>query len=147
MVFLRDEGSVFEAPIDAVWRFVSSRDHHSEAHGHRRSERRPIGENVGEYSWEQDFDGRPERFTMRWTAFVPLGVAYEVLEGPFTGSKFFLYYESRGARTAVSIAGEFVSPTLPEADIPSAVDRFFAREFEQDHAAIRRDLEREGATG
>ncbi len=142
MVFVRDEGSVFDAPLAEVWKFVGSRDHHSAAHAHRRTERRAVAEHVGEYTWEQEFDGGATRFSMRWTAFAPLGVAYEVLEGPFAGSKFFLYYEPVGARTRVTVVGEFVSPTLPVAEIEPAVRRFFEREFEQDHAAIRRDLGR-----
>lgn len=144
MVFVRDEGSVFDAPLDEVWTFVGSRDHHSAAHAHRRTERRALAEHVGQYSWEQEFDGGAVRFSMRWTAFAPLGVAYEVLEGPFAGSKFFLYYEPIGARTRVAVVGEFVSPTLPAGEIEPAVRRFFEREFEQDHAAIRRDLGRAG---
>jgi hypothetical protein len=141
MVFLLDEGDVFDVPIDAVWEFVSSGDHHSKAHAHRDWGRQPLRENSGEYSWEQPFDGAPTRFTMRWTSFYPLGVAYEVLEGPFTGSKFFLYYRAQGSKTAVTVVGEFVSPTLADSAIPSAVGRFFSKEFEQDHAAMRRDAE------
>lgn len=118
---------------------MSSGDHHSEAHQHRATSRRPRGERSGEYSWEQTFDGRPERFTMRWTAYHPLGVAYDVTEGPFAGSRFFLYYAAEGARTRVTVVGEFVSPTLPEPEIAGAVDRFFSKEFEQDDAALRRD--------
>lgn len=139
MVFLRDEGSVFEAPLDEVWAFVGSGDHHSGAHEHRRTRRISQSPRVGEYSWEQSFDGAPTRFTMRWTSFHPLGIAYEVLEGPFEGSRFFLWYEARASRTAVSVVGEFVSPTLAAGEIDAAVRRFFDREFEQDVAAIARD--------
>lgn len=137
MVFVRDEGSLFEAPLDVVWEFVSSGDGHSSAHRHRKVDRRPLPGNSGQYSWEQEFDGAPTRFVMRWTAFPPVGIAYDVLEGPFTGSRFFLYYTPLGPRTGVTIVGEFCSPTLPVEEIPPAVDRFFALEFEQDHAAIR----------
>lgn len=137
MVFVHDEGSVFEAPLDLVWEFVGSGDGHSSAHAHLHSERRPRPGNSGEYSWEQEFDGTPTTFTMRWTSFPPLGIAYEVLAGPFEGSRFFLYYVPMGARTGVSVVGEFASRTLPESEIRAAVDRFFSKEFEQDHAAIR----------
>lgn len=140
MVFLRDEGDEFDVPIEAVWEFVSSGNHHSDAHHHRDWGRQPIRENSGEYSWEQEFDGAPTRFTMRWTSFYPLGVAYEVLAGPFTGSKFFLYYRAQGPRTGVTVVGEFVSPTLPPSQVPAAVDRFFTTEFEQDHAAMKKDV-------
>jgi hypothetical protein len=140
MVFLRDEGSVLAAPLDAVWRFVSSGNHHSDAHGHRNVSRRVHSGDSGTYSWDQDFDGKPERFTMRWTAFHPVGIAYDVLEGPFTGSRFFLVYQPQGARTAVSIVGEFTSPTLPAHEVEAAALRFFAVEFEQDRAAMEHDL-------
>jgi hypothetical protein len=142
MVFVRDEGSVFDVPLDEVWRFVGSGDHHSDAHRHRTTTRERLGEQAGQYSWEQEFDGEAVRFTMRWTSFHPLGVAYDVLEGPFAGSRFFLYYTPTGTRTAVGVIGEFVSPTLAEDQIAAAVDRFFSKEFEQDHAAMLRDRAR-----
>ena len=138
MVFLRDEGSVFDAPLELVWQFVGSGDRHSEAHGHSKTHRKPLPGNSGEYSWEQPFLGAAPRFTMRWTSFYPTGLAYEVLEGPFAGSTFFLYYTPRGDRTGVTVVGEFVSPTLPTAEIAAAVDRFFATEFAQDHSAVQR---------
>jgi hypothetical protein len=142
VVFLRDEGSVYDAPLDEVWEFVGSGDHHSTAHGHSHSERTPVSPTVGEYAWDQPWEGRPTRFKMRWTSFPPLGVAYQVLEGPFTGSHFFLYYEPLGSRTGVAVVGEFVSPTIPADRIDAAVRRFFEVEFEQDAAAIARDRAR-----
>jgi hypothetical protein len=137
VVFLCDDRSEFDVPIDAVWAFLDQPDRHSVAHRHRDVRRDRKGPTAGEYSWEQEFDGRPTRFTMRWTSFPPVGVAYDVRDGPFAGSRFFLYYTPRGARTGVTVVGEFVSPTLSEAEIPGAVDRFFSLEFEQDHAALR----------
>ena len=137
MVFVRDEGSRFDVPIETVWQFVSSGPLHSDSHHHRRFTRKPLGGNAGEYSWEQDFDGAPARFVMRWTAFPPVGIAYEVLAGPFAGSRFLLYYIPEGERTAVTVVGEFVSPTLPAPEIEPAVRRFFSVEFDQDSAAIQ----------
>jgi hypothetical protein len=140
MVYFRDRGSVFAATRDEVWRFVGSGDHHSEAHHHRGVRRELFPGNSGRYSWEQEFLGRAERFTMEWVSYPPVGIAYRVREGPFAGSTFFLSYEPRGRRTGVEIVGDFVSPTIPAHRIPAAVDRFFATEFEQDRDAIARDL-------
>jgi hypothetical protein len=137
MVFVWDEGSSFDVPIEEVWRFLGSGNPHSLAHGHRRVRRRIHAPGLGTYSWEQPFDGRPARFTMRWRALSPIGIAYEVLAGPFQGSRFFLYYIPRGRRTGVSVVGDFVSPTIPLRRVASAVRRFFAVEFEQDLAALR----------
>jgi len=136
MVFVRDEGSVFNAPIEEVWRFLSTESAHSEAHRHRKVERKPRQGNSGEYTWEQDFEGKPAKFAMRWTSFPLFGIAYEVLEGPFVGSKFFSYYRPRGTMTRVTMVGDFVSPTIPAARLEAAVLGFFALEFEQDSAAI-----------
>ena len=137
MVFLRDEGSAFEAPIESVWGFLDDPDAHTRAHEHTDVARERTGPDTGTYSWTQPFDGEPAAFAMRWRSYYPLGIAYEVLAGPFEGSRFFLYYTPLGDRTGVSVVGDFRSPTLPDAALPRAVERFFAREFEQDHAAIR----------
>ncbi|MGA9838822.1 MAG: hypothetical protein WBF81_03700 [Thermoplasmata archaeon] len=137
VVFLRDEG-VFDAPIAEVWRLLGSGAEHERSHRHREVRREVAGENSGVYSWVQPFRGAPVRFAMRWTAFVPLGLAYEVLEGPFSGSRFFLSYRPDGTRTEVSVVGAFTSPTLPAPELRRAVLGFFATEFGQDAAALRR---------
>jgi len=136
MVFVRDEGSVYNAPIEEVWRFLGGGTAHSEAHHHRNPVRKSLPGNAGEYTWEQDFEGKSERFTMRWTSFPLFGIAYEVLEGPFVGSKFFVYYRPRGTKTRVTVVGDFVSPTIPPTRLEAAVLGFFALEFEQDNAAV-----------
>lgn len=136
MVFVRDEGSVYNAPLEDVWRFLSSEAAHAEAHHHRNAQDTSLSGNSGESSWEQDFEGKPERFAMRWTAFPPFGIAYEVVEGPFAGSKFFAYYRPRGPKTRVTIVGDFLSPTIPVTRLETSVLGFFAVEFEQDSAAI-----------
>jgi len=136
MVAFRDEGGEFPGPLEAVWAFVGSGDTHSGAHHLANVERERLSERQGQYSWTQRFRGAPTRFGMRWSSFYPLGLAYEVLEGPFLGSVFFLFYEAKGPRTAVSIAGDFRSPSLPERDLLSAVKEFFDQEFEDDTAGL-----------
>ncbi|MCI4345598.1 MAG: hypothetical protein L3K07_02425 [Thermoplasmata archaeon] len=137
MVFLVDKGGVFDAPVEEVWGYLASGEEHSQAHHHEAVRRVRHSPSSLTYSWEQRFDGEPTRFAMRSTAYAPVGIAYEVLEGPFTGSSFFLYYTPKGDRTSVTVAGEFLSPTIPPSHLAAAVERFFALEFEQDGAAIR----------
>ncbi|MCI4336135.1 MAG: hypothetical protein L3K17_02930 [Thermoplasmata archaeon] len=139
MVFIQDEGGVFDAPLKVVWEFLNSADAHTAAHRHREVRRDRASEDSGTYSWDQDFLGSPTRFTMRWyTPLAPFGISYDVLEGPLRGSKFFVYYTPLGDRTAVGIVGEFVSPTLRDDQIAPAVERFFALEFQQDGDAVRK---------
>ena len=136
MVFLRDEGSVFNASLEEVWAFLDSGPAHSDGHHHTRVRRERRSDASGVYSWEIPFRGVPTEFTMRWTVYPPLGIVYEVLAGPFAGSTFFLYYTPLGTRTGVTVVGDFRSPTLPESETAGAVEEFFAREFEEDFAAI-----------
>jgi hypothetical protein len=136
MILIRDEGDLFDGTLDEVWGFVGSGDHHSTSHRHRGVRRESHHESSGSYSWEQEFEGSPSRFTMRWTMFPPLGIVYEVLEGPFTGSTFFLYYTPRGDRTEVGLVGAFASPGIPESRLEDSVRRFFAIEFDQDQIGL-----------
>ena len=135
-MFLRDDDGTFDAPVEAVWRFLGDGPRHSEAHRHTEVVRELQSDHEGTYSWVQPFDGHPTRFTMHWRSFAPLGIVYEVRVGPFEGSRFFLYYAPVGERTRVAIVGEFESPSLAGAELEDAVRRFFALEFEQDRAAI-----------
>jgi hypothetical protein len=44
------------------------------------------------------------------TMYYPLGIAFEILEGPFSGSKFFTYYISKdNNKTSVNVVGDFRS--------------------------------------
>ncbi|HYK94199.1 MAG TPA: SRPBCC family protein [Thermoplasmata archaeon] len=137
MVFVRDEGSLFDAPLEEVWAYLGSGEPHSAAHHHANVDRIREGPGAVSYGWEMPFEGRHSRFRMRSYAFVPLGVVFDVVEGPFEGSRFLLLYSPRGTRTRVSIVGEFRSPVLAESEIAPAVNRFFEREFAEDSAGLR----------
>jgi len=50
---------------------------------------------------------------MRGTIFYPLGVAFETLEGSFSGSTYFIYYIPRNDnKTNVVVAGDFRSTNI-----------------------------------
>ena len=138
MVFIKDEDSIYDAPLELVWQFFGSGPTHSDAHHHRNARRRKVNGDVGIYSWEQDFEGKPTRFSMKWHAYYPMGFGYQVLEGPFKGSNFFLFYERIGkSKTKVNVIGEFTSKTIPERKLKYSVLRFFEKEFEEDVDGIR----------
>ena len=58
MVFVRDEGSVYNAPLEEVWRFLSSASEHTEAHQHRHAARKSLPGNAG-HSASRPARGRP----------------------------------------------------------------------------------------
>lgn len=64
-------------------------------------------ENVFICSWEEDINGQTKKMKEKGTIFYPLGVVYEFMDGPFTGSKYFVYYiPQEDNKTRVILAGE-----------------------------------------
>ncbi|MFI5417967.1 MAG: hypothetical protein ACHQ2Y_03600 [Candidatus Lutacidiplasmatales archaeon] len=141
-MFLIDDSGEFEAPLEAVWQYFESTADHRAAHHHRNNRLELLPGDSFLASWEQDFEGRSVAFTMRGTTVHPLGLAYEVLEGPFAGSRFLNYYTPKGGRTGVTLVGEFTSRTLPRDELEGKVLTFFGDEFAQDVTGLREFLRR-----
>ena len=137
MVRIHDEGSEFDAPVEAIWKYLSSPDHGPAHHDRRHTTRTPVGENVIELAGEQLVRGQWVKVRVRNTILPPLGYASEFLEGPFAGSRQFVYYLPRGPKTGVTVVGEFVSPTLPEAELEATVREALDHAFEDDNRQLR----------
>jgi hypothetical protein len=140
MVFIVDEGSEFDAPLEKVWRL-------SEAHakdaakihpGSRNHKIESISENVVIQSWESDMQGQTVRTKIKVTRFHPLGVAIELLEGALAASKFFNYYTPNGNKTGVTVIGDFKSSIMPdENQLKQAVMSFLEQAFNEDGAYLK----------
>ena len=96
MVFILDEGSVFELSFDKLWEYLPSEKH---AHPVAKLISREISGNVLTITSDREINGKTVRTKLRMTMFPPLGVAQEYLEGPAAGSKAFLYYYPKGNKT------------------------------------------------
>ena len=77
-------------------------------------------------------DGSWAKHKVKTTAFPPVGVALETLEGPMAGSKSFQFYNPRGGETGVTVVGEFVSKVVPDATLKGAVMAFLGTVFDED---------------
>ena len=134
MVRIVDDESRFEAPIDRVWALI--RAHRADMpaiHPTVRDVRvEQVAEGIGVATWSMEFLGRRVEMKSRVVHFVPLGKLIEYLEGPLAGSKELTYLTPEGPRTRISVVGEYRSPTLDDAALADAVDRFHALEFEED---------------
>ncbi len=123
MVFISDEGSTFKAPLSKIWELNQSEGEHS--HPSLRNQK---AEQQGEHvmlTYETAMpDGTWVRHKTRTTAFPPLGIAFETLEGPMAGSRSFQYYSPRGNETGVTVVGEYTSKGIPDADLKNAVMAF-----------------------
>jgi hypothetical protein len=136
MVRIEDSGSTFDAPIDIVWAYNDSRAH-AEAHEQRGARMKRPSESQLELRWERVTEGSEVKMAQRITFLPPIGVAIEILAGPLEGSKFFNLYTPRGAKTGVTVVGEFTSKTIPKTKVKKFAQDLLARSFEADQTALR----------
>ena len=137
MVHIRDEGSVFDAPIEVVWKYLQAPEEHNQQHKSRNFKSKPLGENAMELSWEANMGGNWAPMKTRITALPPVGVAIEMVEGPMAGSKFFNIYTPMGQKTGVTVIGEFMSKMIPPAQLEPSVRGFLDQVYNEDAPAIK----------
>jgi hypothetical protein len=138
MVHIRDEGSLFDAPIAVVWKYAMGGPAHDGAHKTTRKPGfKPLSKTSLIYSSERKLNGRWAKEQIQITIFHPLGFAFEWIEGVLKGSKMFYVYSSKGKKTQIDVYGEFSSPTLSPAKLKRTVARFLDNEFNEDAPVIR----------
>ncbi len=137
MVFIKDEGSVFKAPLDKVWELNSSEGKHNHP-SLKDSKVEPVSENTMILTYGVDMGGKTVRVRNRLTVFPPLGELFETLDGPMAGSKSFQYYTPRGNETAVTVVGDWKSPVMTDDQIRQAVAAFLQTVFDEDQANLAR---------
>jgi hypothetical protein len=146
MVYLKDEGSTFDAPIDFVWKYMQSDAHDA---GHKTSRNPKFGK-VSEitftYSSERLLRGKWAPDSMRITMFPPLAVAMEWTEGVLAGSKLLYIYSPKGEKTGIDVYGDFHSKTLPDVEIEPTVREFLETEFRDDAPLVRAEYLKEKET-
>ncbi len=142
MVFVEDSGSVFDAQLDMVWKLGEAHiKEGNRIHPNTRNNKSEIlNENTFINSWEQfdDANGQNIRMKIRGTMYYPLGIAFEILEGPFVDSKYFVYYiPIDNNKTGVTVVGDFKSNMIPEDKIKPIVLGFSERVFNEDVAYLK----------
>lgn len=139
MVHIEDMGSQFDAPIELVWKFLQSPSDHGVSHTNRRNvQGAPDGEHSMRVSWEQEVEGKWVKVANRVTMFPPVAMMVESHEGPLAGSKFLMYYKPNGAKTGVSVVGDFHSPVIPPAQLEPMVLHSLEQAYNEDNASLRR---------
>jgi hypothetical protein len=138
MVYVKDEGSVFDAPIDLVWQYIFGGEDHDSAH---KTTRNPKFEKVSDitiiYASERYLRGKWAPDRMRISMFPPISVVTEWLEGVLAGSKLVYVYSPQGNKTRIDVYGEFTSTTLPPGEVEAAAREFLQTEFDADAPAVR----------
>src|SRR5271169_4371806 len=132
MVFIIDDGSVFNAPIEKIWKLNSSEG----AHSHPSLKNQVAGQD-GEHptlSYEIALpDGSWAKHKVRLTVLPPVAVVFETIEGPMAGSKSIQYYTPKGDKTGVTVVGNWTSAMgVPDAMLHQAVMGFLDTVFKED---------------
>lgn len=142
MVFIEDSGSVFDAQLDMVWKLGEAHiKEGNRIHPNTRNNNTEIlNETTFINSWKQvdDAKGQNIRMKIRGTMYYPLGIAFEILEGPFVDSKYFVYYiPIDNNKTGITVVGDFKSNIIPEDKIKPIVLDFSERVFNEDVAYLK----------
>jgi hypothetical protein len=135
MVFILDEGSVFDAPVDKVWKYLQS-----EAHRHNSMKllsREMVSSNAVVITGERKVQGKIVRTKIKNTLYPPLGYAQEHLEGPTAGSRAFVYYTPKGNKTGITVVGDFVLSGMDEKGTRAAVMAQLQVTFDEDNANLK----------
>jgi hypothetical protein len=139
MVRIIDEGSIFDAPIETVWKFIFGGGDHDKVHTTTRNGK---FQNVSDctilYTAERNHGGKWRSETMRLSFFPPVATVQEWLKGPFAGSKWIYVYTPVGKKTRIDVYGEFTSKAMSPAKLRAFAKAFLDSEFADDAPAIRK---------
>ncbi len=138
MVFLRDEGSEFDAPLERVWALFGSKENHRHASMQGLRATPADGPNAHFLEWTAVARGVAVPIKARITLYPPLGFVMEYLEGPLTGSREFEYYVPHGERTGIVVVGEYRSSVLSEELLRSVMEEALGAAFEEDQENLAR---------
>jgi len=135
LVYILDEGSVFDAPVDKIWKYLSSQDH---SHPSIKTLNREVSGNVVVLTSERNILGKTVTVKVKNSLYPPIGMVQEQLEGPLKGSRSFLYYIPKGDKTGVTVVGDYVISGANEETIRDVVALQAKTVFEEDNANLRR---------
>jgi hypothetical protein len=135
MVYILDEGSVFDAPIDRLWKYLPSDEHRHNSS--KLISREMVNSNTVVITSERNIMGKMVRTKVKNTLYSPFGFVQEHLEGPTAGSKAFVYYIPKGNKTGITVVGEFVLSGMDEKATKDALMAQFQVSFDEDNANLK----------
>jgi hypothetical protein len=131
---------VFDAPIEMVWKLAEDQiEQGNKIHPNTRNNKtETISETSFINTWEQDdANGQTSGMKVKGRSYYPLGIAFEILEGPFADSKYFVYYiPLNNNKTRITVVGIFKSSILPEEQLKPIVLGFLEKAFSEDFAYL-----------
>jgi hypothetical protein len=138
MVFFEDTGAVLDAPIDRVWKYLTSPEHGPAHAGSARNFE--VRETIGRtavVAAERRHRGSWSKFVSHSTDFPPLCTVNEEVEGEFAGTRFVVVYRPEGNVTRVDVFGDVRSPVYAEVEARRLFLELMQGAYEDDEKAIR----------
>lgn len=136
MVYIIDEGSVFDMPIDKIWQYLQSQEHN---HPSFKMIAREAAGNTVTLTSERVIMGKAARVKVRNTLFPPFGMVQEHLEGPMAGSRAFQFYIPKGKKTGVTVVGDYVIKGLDDEATRKVVLDHAQKIFDEDNANMKNE--------
>jgi hypothetical protein len=138
MVYVLDEGSEFDAPLERIWKYLRS----GEEHEHKAIKVVGIemqGENVVVETMDLFLENVPaSRHKIKMTTHPPFGLVMEYIEGPMTGTRAFQYYIPRGNKTGVTVVGDYVAKGMDDESVKQMALRFLDVAFNEDNENLKK---------
>ena len=135
MVYIMDEESTFDAPIDKVWKYLSSDQHR---HPSIKLLNREVNGNTVVLTSERNIMGKTMLVKVKNTLYPPFGMVQEHIEGPLKGSRAFQYYIPRGDKTGVCVVGDYVMQGMnDEQSVRQAVLQQAQTVFDEDNSNLK----------
>ena len=134
MVYVIDEGSEFDMPIDKIWQYLQSQEHN---HPSVKTIAREMDGNTVTLTSERVIMGKTSRVKIRNTLFPPFGMVQEHLEGPMAGSRAFQFYIPKGKKTGVTVVGDYVIKGLGEKETREVVLSHAQVIFDEDNKNMK----------
>jgi hypothetical protein len=138
VVFILDQGSVFDAPLEKIWRLFSTPSEHKHPSMKNLKVERTPDPAVRLMEWEGESQGTVFPIKWRMIFFPPIGFVIDYLEGPLAGSKEFEYYVPMGDKTGITCVGEFKGAGISDAKLRAAVMDLYEQAFREDQDNLAR---------
>jgi len=138
MVLIIDEGSDFDAPLEIVWKLVSSEgQHRHDSQPNRKYE--PINEVSGHISFDAMEGGKVVgRHRVKLTRVQPVGFVMEYVGGSMVGTKLFQYYVPKGKKTGVTVVGDATSQLMHGDQLQKAVLTALEVSYNEDRENLKK---------
>lgn len=138
MVFILDEGSVFDAPLEKIWKLNLSPTEHRHPSMKNMKVERTTDPSTYLATWEIEALGSTYRVKAKFVYFPPIGFAMDYLEGPLAGSKEFQYYIPMGSKTGITCVGEFKAAGFSDEQLRAAAMESYEKVFREDQENLSR---------